>query len=169
MMKDARLPDAEWFLAEARKLSVGSDVDEDAVRSLALNARTITRNALASLNTSDPSCSGNGEKVTVEGGSSRDHAPTIGSALEALKAVRGWAGKRCPVGPPDYAPDEPKICPLCLADRDDIVDGFCKAVESTIPRHLLRQMDAALSSAEQVVGKGPGMNPNLLLPEDHRE
>lgn len=70
------------------------------------------------------------------------------AAKDVLRAVLDWATRRCPCGPPDYEYDEPKICPLCLADRDDTVNGFCKAVESTIPPHLLSQMRQVLAKAD---------------------
>ena len=66
------------------------------------------------------------------------------SAADVLRSVLDWATRRCPCGPPDYEVDEPKICPLCLADRDDTVNGFCKAVESIIPPHLLQDMRRAV-------------------------
>lgn len=93
---------------------------------------------------------------TAEAALSASQAEVAGLRAErdadqkAMVAVLDWAGRQCPCGPPDYEMDEPKICPLCLADRDDIVNGFCKAAESRVPPHILFDLRArtALTSTK---------------------
>lgn len=66
-------------------------------------------------------------------------------AIEALKAVKHWASARCPVHE-----EKPDPCPLCGATVDGKgLDGVCKALKATIPRHILDQINAAIARGDK--------------------
>lgn len=67
---------------------------------------------------------------------------TLPLKREALQKVLTWAEQRCPC-----VNDEPRICPLCQAD---VAKDGCLSAENTIPRSLLNDIRAALSSMREV-------------------
>lgn len=66
--------------------------------------------------------------------------------LKVVRNVLTWAEQRCPCHN-----DEPKICPLCLADA---AKDACMSAENTIPKHLLTELRQALPvSPYRIEGK----------------
>lgn len=61
-------------------------------------------------------------------------------ARKALITVEMWAKQRCPCDN-----DEPKICPLCRANRDNPQDG-CLSAERTMPAHVLKEVREVLAA-----------------------
>lgn len=59
--------------------------------------------------------------------------------LKVIRNVLTWAEQRCPCHN-----DEPKICPLCLADA---AKDACMSAENTIPRHLLTELRSCLPTS----------------------
>lgn len=81
----------------------------------------------------------------------RSYLPDLLAQIEAKdaeiarlrKAVSGfltWAAMKCPC-----ENEEPDPCPLCFASVDNLEP--CKAVDVTLPRHLIAAASAALENS----------------------